>query len=165
MDTIKNAIIEHIHNIYKNFNISYIFHEKDDAFTHETTIKGYITKVFETVLVHSDGCTICTALPFRADTENTEAMERLAAFISHENFTENGVIEMDYDTGEIHFKYYLDCADIVPAEEDIVTALFIISVMINQFTDTIFSIAYRGATCEEASEQSLQKLFNLKNGF
>lgn len=89
-------------------------------------------------------------LPFKPNVEDSALMKRLAEFICRLN--ENigmGTLLLSMDSGDIRYKNFVDCSDIIPSEQMIYNSFYVPNTILERFAGGIAAIV-NGATIQEA---------------
>ncbi len=108
-------------------------------------------KFFKCIVeVYSHDYIIYGVLPFKPNVEDSDLMKRLAEFICRLN--ENigmGTLLLSMDSGDIRYKNFVDCSDIIPSEQMIYNSFYVPNTILESFAGGIAAIV-NGATIQEA---------------
>ena len=132
---------------------------------------GPFRKVDVYVEARSNDIITYAFFPLNADGDDPARMADMAEFITRANYGLcNGCFEMDYRDGEIRFKSYIDCEDLIPCDKVILNSIFTSVTMIRRYTPGFAGIIFYGESpeamvmkCESdlhTGEEDVTGLFN-----
>ena len=85
------------------------------------------------------------------DREDSEMMAQMAEFICRANYgLKNGCFEMDWKDGEIRFKSYVDCKDLLPSTTVVKNSVHCTAAMVKRYAPGIVDIIFGGAKAKDA---------------
>lgn len=103
------------------------------------------------VHVREEDYSVYVTSPLSADADDKDMIARMSEFICRANFgLIRGNFELDVRDGEIKFKFYVPCDDIVPSNKIIGESFYIPMQMFKKYGDGIVSIIFTDITAEEA---------------
>lgn len=127
------------------------FNEQLGLFNFGLGISGRLKKVNYTIDVKDDEFIVYGYSPIGADIDDTEAMSAMTNFICRANYgLKNGNFELDVSDGEIRYKCYVDCADMLPNQEIVKHTIHCVAAMFMRYGQGIVDIIFGGASAEEA---------------
>lgn len=104
--------------------------------------------------------------PVSAERGNAEMMAQMAEFICRANYgLLNGNFELDFRDGEIRYKSYVDCEELIPSADVIDNCIHCICAMFTRYSSGILDIIFADGTakaaiaaCEKSPEQELRSM-------
>ena len=149
MNTIAAAVNSYLSD--KDYN--YTWDEDKELFTYSVWFKGVIKKVNFAVDIRDSNCRSYAILPIGPDPKDPQMMQAMCELLTRINFILlNGNFEMDMSDGEIRYKVFVDCEDIIPSREIIASAIKIPQQMLYRYNDAIFNVLAGKQTPAEAME-------------
>lgn len=89
--------------------------------------------------------------PIGADRDDEKMMAQMAEFICRANFgLKNGCFEFDFRDGEIRYKSFIDCDDVLPSTEVVKNSIHCTAAMYKRYAAGITSIIFAGSSAKEA---------------
>ena len=157
-----DEIVNVINKFLTKDDWNFSFDKETGIFRFGLKIKSKIQNINYVIDVHEDEFITYGICPIGADDEDPEMMAQMAEFICRANYgLKNGCFEFDTD-GEIRFKSYVDCEDLLPSMAVIKNSIFCTSTMIKHYAPGIIDIIFGGATardayakCEKQKEEAL----------
>ena len=158
-------------NIVKKFlvddNWHFSFDENTGIFDF-VRVKSKIQKINYIVDVHEDEMIIYGMCPIGADHTNANMMVQMAEFLCRANYgLKNGCFELDFRDGEIRFKSFIDCEDLMPSIEVIKNSIHCTAAMFKRYAPGIVDIIFSGRTakeaiakCEKSTEDELRSMIS-----
>lgn len=108
---------------------------------------GPFRKVDVWIETRDDDVMTYAFFPLHADSGNPLKLADMAEFITRANYGLcNGCFEMDFSDGEIRFKSYIDCEDVMPGEKVILNSVFASVAMIKRYTPGFAGIIFSDAS-------------------
>lgn len=130
------------------------FDENIGIFRFGLRLKGKIKSIDYAVDVKDDSYIVYAISPLGADSEDTKMMSNMAEFICRANYgLKNGNFEMDMRDGEIRFKCYVDCDEIVPSLEMVKNSIHCSAAMFEHYGDGIVDVIFGNMSAKEAIEK------------
>ena len=127
------------------------FDEEKGIFRFGVNVSSKLKHVNYFVPVHSDSYTVYAISPIGADSDDPSAIREMAAFLSRANYgLRIGNFELDCNDGEIRFKVFTSCDDIIPSREMVKTSIVIPAMMFERYAPGILSVIFTGESAEDA---------------
>ena len=145
---------DEIVNVVKKFlaedNWHYSFNEDTGIFRFGLRIRSKIQNISYVIDVHDDEFIVYGMCPIGADRKDPEMMAQMAEFICHANFgMKNGCFELDRD-GEIRFRSFVDCEDLLPSTSVVKNSVYCTAAMFKRYAAGIVGIIFGGAKAKDA---------------
>ena len=81
-------------------------------------------------------------------------MAQMAEFLCRANYgLQNGCFELDFRDGEIRYKSFIDCDDMMPSFEVIQNSIYCTAGMFQRYAPGIVDIIFSGCTAKAAIEK------------
>ena len=95
-------------------------------------------------------------------------MAQMAEFICRANYgLKNGCFELDFRDGEIRFRSFIDCEDLMPSTKVIKNSIHCTAAMFKRYATGIVDIIFSGCTakkaiakCEKSPEDELRSMIS-----
>lgn len=143
-----------INGFLSNNRGKFSFDDQNGLFKFSVRLRGRIKEINYLVFFGEDEYWVRAISPLGADGNDEKMMATMAEFICRINYkTKNGNFELDMEDGEIDFKCFVDCADIIPTEEIIKNSLYCPAVMFDQYSYGITDIIFNNVTAKEAIDR------------
>ena len=127
------------------------FDEEKGIFRFGVNVNSKLKHVNYFVPVHRDSYTVYAISPIGADSDDPSAIREMAAFLSRANYgLRIGNFELDCNDGEIRFKVFTSCDDIIPSREMVKTSIVIPAMMFERYAPGILSVIFTGESAEDA---------------
>ena len=142
-------------NLVKKFLVDddwhFTFNENTGVFDFGLKVKSKIQKINYIVDVYEDEIIIYGICPIGADNTDDTMMGQMAEFLCRANYgLKNGCFEFDFRDGEIRFKSFIDCDDVMPSTEVIKNSIYSIAAMYKSYAPGIVDIIFTGSSAKEA---------------
>ena len=142
-------------NLVKKFLVDddwhFSFDENIGVFDFGLRVKSKIQKINYIVDVHEDEIVVYGMCPIGADHTDSNMMAQMAEFLCRANYgLKNGCFELDFRDGEIRYKSFIDCEDVMPSTEVIKNSIHCIAVMFKRYAPGIADIIFANCTAKEA---------------
>lgn len=142
-------------NLVKKFLVDddwhFSFDENTGVFDFGLRVKSKIQKINYVVDVHEDEIVVYGMCPIGADHTDSNMMVQMAEFLCRANYgLKNGCFELDFRDGEIRFRSFIDCEDVMPSTEVIKNSIHCIAAMYKCYAPGIIDIIFSGCTAKEA---------------
>lgn len=146
---------DEIVNVVKKFladdDWHYSFNEETGIFRFGLRIRSKIQNISYVIDVHDDEFVTYGMCPIGADSEDPEMMAQMAEFICRANYgLKNGCFELDFGDGEIRFRSFVDCDDLLPSTEVVKNSVHCTAAMIKRYAAGIVDIIFGGASAKDA---------------
>jgi len=148
------ALVSEINAFLKDDDWNFSFDEEKGFFKFGLTLKCKIKKVNYTVMVHDSSFTVYAVSPIGADQTDKVMMQRMAEFVCRANYgLRNGNFELDMRDGEIRYKSFVDCNNLVPSREVIKTSIYCPATMFEKYAPGIIEIIFNDVEAKEAVDR------------
>ena len=152
-------------NIVKQFleddEWNFSFNENIGVFDFALRVKSKIQKINYIIDVHENEIVVYGMCPIGADHTDANMMAQMAEFLCRANYgLKNGCFELDYHDGEIRFRSFIDCKDMMPSAEVIKNSIHCIATMFKRYAPGIVAIIFSDCVAKEAitkCEKSLEE--------
>mgnify|MGYP000850874231 FL=1 len=146
---------DEIVNVVKQFladdDWHYSFNEDTGIFRFGLRIRSKIQNISYVIDVHDDEFVVYGMCPIGADREDPEMMAQMAEFICRANYgLKNGCFEMDWRDGEIRYKSFVDCENLLPSTAVVKNSVHCTAAMIKRYALEIVDIIFGGAKAKDA---------------
>lgn len=160
-----------IANVVKQFltddDWHYSFDEECGIFDFGLRVRSKIQKIKYIIDVKEDDMVVYGICPIGADCNDEKMMAQIAEFICRANFDlKNGCFEFDFRDGEIRYKSFIDCDEVLPSTEVVKNSIYCIAAMYKRYAAGITSIIFAGsfakeaiAMCEKSPDEELRSMF------
>ena len=146
-----------INTFLKEDDWHFSFDEQRGVFKFGLSLKSKIKKVNYLIHVKEDEYIVYAISPIGADEDDEKMMAAMAEFVCRANYgLKNGNFELDMRDGEIRFKCFMDCEDIMPSTEVIRNSIHCPAAMFKQYGDGIIDISVGNAI----SKKAVAKFYN-----
>lgn len=154
---------DEIVNVVKQFleedDWHYSFNEETGIFRFGLKIRSKIQNISYVIDVHDDEFVTYGMCPIGVDREDLEMMTQMAEFICRANYgLKNGCFEMDWRDGEIRFRSYVDCENLLPSTTVVKNSVHCTAAMIKRYAPGIVDIIFGGAKAEDAITRCEKKV-------
>lgn len=145
---------DEIVNVVKKFlaedDWHYSFNEDTGIFRFGLRIGSKIQNISYVIDVYDDEFVVYGMCPIGADRKDPEMMAQMAEFICRANFgMKNGCFELDRD-GEIRFRSFVDCEDLLPSTSVVKNSVYCTAAMFKRYAAGIVDIIFGGAKAKDA---------------
>ena len=136
----------------------YYFDEARGVFRFSTGIEGRMKKVDCIVRVESHYYMVRANYPLGVDMKDAEQVSRMCEFMARANDgLIRGCMTMDFDDGELSWKYTQECGDMVPDSECVKHSVVVPGLMASRYAPGVLEMIFGSATPEEAVEKCEKK--------
>lgn len=151
----KKAYSNEIANVVKEFlikdNWRYSFNEDFGIFDFGLNVRSKLQKIKYFIDIKTSEMIIYGICPICAQSDDKEMMTEMTEFICRANFgLKNGCFEIDFRDGEIRYKSYVDCNDVLPSAEVVKNSIYCTAAMYERYADGILAIIFAGVSAKEA---------------
>ena len=127
------------------------FDENTGMFDFGLRVKSKIQKINYIVDVHEDEIVVYGMCPIGADHTDCNMMAQMAEFLCRANYgLKNGCFELDFRDGEVRYRSFIDCEDVMPSTEVIKNSIHCTAAMFKRYAPGIVDIIFSGCTAKEA---------------
>lgn len=140
-----------INTFLKEDDWHFSFDEQRGVFKFGLSLKSKLKKVNYLIHIKEDEYIVYAISPIGADEDDETMMAAMAEFVCRANYgLKNGNFELDMRDGEVRFKCFVDCEDIMPSTEVIRNSIHCPAAMFKQYGDGIIDIIFGNASAKEA---------------
>lgn len=133
---------------------NYYFDEEQGLFDFYLSLGKKVHSIHYTVVVNEDSIITYGICPIGVERSNEKMMARMAEFICRANYgLKNGCFELDFWDGEIRYKSYIDCEDVVPSDEILRNSLYCVASMFQRYSEGITDIIFTDSSAEDAIDR------------
>lgn len=141
-------------NLVKKFLVDddwhFSFDENTGVFEFGFRVKSKIQKINYIVDVHEDEIVVYGMCPIGTDHTDSNMMVQMAEFLCRANYgLKNGCFELDFRDGEIRYKNFIDCEDVMSSNEVIKNSIHCTAAMFKRYAPAIVYIIFSGSSAEE----------------
>ncbi len=159
-----------IANVVKQFltddDWHYSFDEERGIFDFGLRVRSKIQKIKYLIDVKEDEMVVYGICPIGTDCDDEKMMVQMAEFICRANFgLKNGCFEFDFRDGEIRYKSFIDCDEVLPSTEVVKNSIHCTAAMYKRYAAGITSIIFAGSSakeaivmCEKSPEEELRSM-------
>ena len=149
---------EELANLVKKYLVDddwhFSFHENTGVFDFGLMVKCKLQKINYIVDVRENAIVVYGLCPISADHTDSNMMAQMAEFLCRANYgLQNGCFELDFRDGEIRYKSFIDCDDMVPSFEVIQNSIYCTAGMFQRYAPGIVDIIFSGCTAKAAIEK------------
>ena len=140
-------------NLVKKFLVDndwhFAFDENTGVFEFGLRVKSKIQKINYIVDVHEDEIVVYGMCPIGANHTESNMMVQMAEFLCRANYgLKNGCFELDFRDGEIRYKSFIDCEDMMPSNEVIKNSIHCTAAMFKRYAPGIVDIIFSGSSAK-----------------
>lgn len=133
---------------------SYNFDENAGAFDFVLSVKRSIQRIYYRINVREDHIVVYGTFPLNAEYTNSNVMAQMAEFLCRANYgLKYGNFEMDYRDGEIRYKSFIDCENVMPSVEVVKNSIYCTATMAERYGAGILGIMFSGWTAKQAIDE------------
>lgn len=144
------------------------FDQNTGIFDFGLRVKSKIQKIDYIVDVHEDEIIVYGMCPIGVDHTDVDMMAQMAEFLCRANYgLKNGCFELDFRDGEIRFKSFIDCEDLMPSAKVIKNSVHCTAAMFKRYAPGIADIIFSNSTakeaiakCEKSSKDELRSMIS-----
>lgn len=141
-DAIKEAL--------EDDDFKFAFYDDVGVFKFSVTSKSKIKHLEFLIMVHNSDYTVYVSSAIGADIDDSDMMKEMAEFVCRANFgLRNGNFEMDFRDGEIRYKVYVDCEEMI-SENAVLHSILLGSAMYERYSTGIMDIVFNDGNAEDA---------------
>lgn len=149
-----NELVAVVKGVLDGSEWNYSFNEERGVFDFGLKTSAKIQKINYFVVVRDDEIIFYGICPINADENDAGMMARMAEFLSRVNYgIKNGCFEFDFRDGEIRYKSFVDCDEVIPSTEVVGNSICCINAMYNRFSQGIIDIIFRDSSVNDAIEK------------
>ena len=151
----RDGYSDEIVNVVKQFleedDWHYSFDEETGIFRFGLKIRSKIQKISYVIDVLDNEFVTYGICPLGADYEDSEMMAQMSEFICRANYgLKNGCFELDFRDGEIRFRSYVDCENLLPSTAVVKNSVHCTAAMIKRYAPGIVDIIFGGVNAKDA---------------
>lgn len=147
-------IADAVRNFLEEDGWNFHFNEKNGIFQFDLSIGGKIKRISYLIRVREDDYLVYALSPVGADADSHEELIRMTEFICHVNYGLcNGNFELNMNNGEIRYKTYVNCGDMIPEETVVRESIYCCAIMFDQYASGIMRVIFENASAREAVEE------------
>ncbi len=129
----------------------YFFDDETGIFRFGLKVRGRIKNLNFVMDVKEEELLVYGLCPVSADSDDAEMMNRMGEFICRANYgLKNGDFEFDYNDGEIRYKSYVDCEDLLPSPAVVENTIHRTAAMYRRYSAGIVGIIFENLSAREA---------------
>lgn len=135
----------------EDYDWNFFFSEDTGVFSFSVGIRGkiqsinYLFDVRETEMVVYGMCSV------GADSDDREMMVQMAEFICRANYSLlNGCFEFDFTDGEIRYRSYIDCEEVIPSQKVLKNTVQYIALIYERYLLGILDIIFTNGKAADA---------------
>lgn len=130
----------------------YRFDEEDGTYRMELGLDGDLDHVDICIRVYDDSFTVSMVSPIKVKKDSAKRRE-MSEFICRANYgLRCGGFQYDIRDGEILYKVYVSCDNIVPSQEMVKHSLYIPAAMFDKYSPGMLTILFGGSNAKDAVE-------------
>lgn len=144
-------IADSINNFLTKNNFDYIFDKEEGFFRFDISIKGKLKSISYIILLVKNDIVVYANSPIGADVDNADEMAEIAEFLHRANYSlMNGNFELNYNNGQIRFKFCVYCDNFIPDTSVIYNAIAVSLKPFEVYSNGIIGIMYGGMSARDA---------------
>ena len=143
-------ILEAIREHLENRSLKRVFFdEKSNIFSFVMNLPGPLAFIDYIIMVHEESFSVLAVCPLEA--KDPALRPVMSEFLNRANYNlRNGNFEFDFSDGEVRYKCFVDCEDLVPSQKMIQNSISIPLAMYRRYGPGIVNILYTGMSAEQA---------------
>lgn len=127
------------------------FDREEGQFHFRLTLDGKLKETRYCIIINEDDYTVYAYSPIGADKGDEQMMSAMADFICRANYgMKNGNFELDMMDGEIRYKCYVDCENMIPSADVIRNSIYCPASMLDRYGGGIVGIVCLDASPADA---------------
>lgn len=132
----------------------YNFDSENGLFRFNLTLIGKLKNVQYFICINDSDYIVYVVSPLSADRTDPEQMMRMAEFVCRVNYgLRDGNYEMDFEDGELRYKYFVNCEGSMPNRAMIKKSILYPQVMYERFGNGILMVLFSNMPVGEAVRQ------------
>lgn len=129
----------------------YSFDEERGMFEFGLEVGGKVQKIKYLISVAESDMLILGICPFGADRDDEKMMAQMSEFICRANFgLKSGCFEFDFRDGEIRYKSFIDCDEVLPSTAVVGNSIYCTAAMYKRYGAGFTSIIFAGSSAKDA---------------
>lgn len=149
-----NELVNLVKKFLTDDDWNFLFNENTGVFDFDLKIRSKIQKINYIIDVREDEIIIYGICPIGAENTDTNMMAQMAEFVCRVNYgLKNGCFEFNFHNGEIRFKSFIDCDNVMPSIEVIENSIYCIADMYQYYAPGIVDIIFSDRIAKEAIEK------------
>lgn len=150
-DDYSEDIVSEIRGFLLDDDWNFDFDDEKGVFKFGVNIDGKMKHVNYFVSVHDDSYTVYAMSPVSADSDDPLSMAEVAKFVCGANYgLRNGNFELDMRDGEIRYKVYVDCDNLLPSREVVRSSIIVPAMMFERYAPGILDVIFKGTSAADA---------------
>lgn len=146
-----DEIVDVVKRFLEDDEWNYFFDEKTGAFYFNLRIRSKIQRINYVIDVHEDELVTYGISPIAADSDDPEVMRQMTEFICRANYgLKNGCFELELRDGEIRFRSFVDCKNLIPSKDVVKNGVHCTAAMFKRYAPGIVDIIFSGASAKDA---------------
>lgn len=131
----------------------YSFNEDLGVYEFNLVIESRLKRIAYSIYVGDSDFTVYAVSPLGVERHDDTEMAQMALFLTRANYgLRRGNFEMDCNDGEIRYKVFVSCEDIIPSPEMIRAAVYTPAAMFDRYGEGLLSIIFEGTDARSAIE-------------
>lgn len=152
--TYSKSIADAIQNFLSEDDWHFSFDEQQGLFRFNLSLKGKIKKISYAIGVRENEYVVYGISPVGADNSDDKMMASMAEFICRANYgINNGNFELDMRDGEIRYKSFVDCRNIMPSPEIVKRSIQCPAAMFERYGEGIVDVILGNGAAKEAVDK------------
>ena len=145
--TYSNVVANKIKSYMDENAWKYQFDSIEGRFLFEVALRNKIKVVHCIIDVQEDAYIVYGLLPFGIDPRDNSKLSTMAQYLCYiNNGLKNGNFDLNPLDGEIRYKCYVDCEDVIPSDKVIYNSIVCPSAMIDLFGEGILAVMLGNAS-------------------
>lgn len=154
MKNYSQEIANAIKSYLKEGDWRFSFDEEGGFFRFGLTLSCRLKEIRYIVDVQEDEYLVYAVSPIGADVDDKKMMATMAEFVCRANYVlKNGNFEFDMRDGEVRYKCFVDCEDIIPSKNIVRNSILCPAAMFKRYGSGIVDIIFANTTAKEAAEK------------
>lgn len=143
-----------IENFLNEDGWHFMFDENNGSFVFSLSVAGKLKNISYMIRIKETGYIVYAISPIGVDKNDKKMMSNMAEFICRANYgLKTGNFEINMDSGEIQFKFYVPCDDAVPAYATIGNSIFCPAIMFDEYGPGIVDVIFNNVSGKDAVEK------------
>jgi len=142
-------IAESIQQFLEDDNWHFQFMEDEGMFRFNLQMNGRLRKIEYVLQVRENDYIVYAICPLNVDKDDPDVMQGVNEFLARVNYgTVNGNFEIDYSDGEVRYKTYVNCEDIILSTKVIRDSIYIPATSFKQYGDGLVQMMFTDESAE-----------------
>lgn len=145
------SIASAINSFLKNDDWKFSFDEDKGVFTFNLSLNCKLQKISYRIIVLEGSYTVYTTVALGAK----DVLPQMAEFVCRANYgLRHGNFELDFRDGEIRYKCFIPCKNMIPNADIIKDSIYVPAAMMEKYGNGIAAVSFGMMTPEEAVNAS-----------